>query len=123
MSRITNELVADIKTRYGRVHKDKLAIQKDMVALRDDHGWSQRMIARETGVPQATVRYWLTAYDEQKEAGLSDVTRLTPQAQHRSSDIAVSRRVLSNATDEELERIIEKMPKARVQHLATAAGR
>ena len=53
---------------------------------------------------------------------MGDVTRLTPKAQHRSSDIAVSRRVLSTASDEELERIIEKMPKERVQHLAAAAG-
>jgi len=61
MSKATNELVADIKIRYGRVHKDKLKIQQDMVALRDVHGWTQAQIASETGVPRATVKDWLTA--------------------------------------------------------------
>lgn len=118
----TRELVSDIKSRYGQLHRNKLAIQRDMVALRDQHGWTQQQIAEATGIPRATVKDWLLAYDEQISEGLGDVTRLTPKSHHRASDLAVSRRVLSTASEEELERIVEKLPAERRRVLAATAG-
>jgi len=115
-----SELVRDIKSRYGRLHADKLVIQEDMADLRDGYGWTQMQIADKTGVPQKTVSRWLQAWDEQKAAGSSQVTRLTPSDLHVASDRAVAERVLKSAPIEMVERIIGDLPRERRVQIGAA---
>jgi transposase len=120
--RTARELVADIKTRYGRLHKDRLAIQKDMVALRDQHGWTQRQIADKTDIPKSTVDQWLRAYDEQVSAGLPEVGRLTPKSLQEASDWRVAQRVIKSAPLEQVEQIISNLPRERRNQIGAAFG-
>ena len=120
MSRSTNEIVAEIKTLYGRRHEEKLQIQKDMAELRS-LGWTEQQTADATGISQSTVSRWLAAYEE----GLTQVgkaSRLTPESVQDASDRRVAKRVLEHAPMEMVERIIEKLPKERRQKVAAAAG-
>jgi predicted transcriptional regulator len=121
MGSSSSELVAEIKTLYGRRHEEKLQIQRDMVALRDDHGWTEQKIADATGISQSTVSRWLLAHEE----GLTQVgkaSRLTPVSVQAASDMRVAGRVLADAPMEAIERQIEKLPPERRQRIAAAAG-
>lgn len=117
----TEALVAEIRSLYGRRHEEKVQIQQDMAALRDQYGWTQQMISDETGVPRSTVDMWLRAYDE----GLADpsrASRLTPASAHARSDRAVAKRVFATAPMEDIEHVISSLPPERVQQVAAAAG-
>lgn len=121
MSRSTNELVAEIKTLYGRRHEERLQIQKDMVVLRDDYKWTVRKIAEATGITKSTVDRWLLAYDE----GLSQVGqtgRLTPQATQDASDRRVAKRVIADAPLELIEQLLDELPDERREEVAAVAG-
>lgn len=121
MKRSTNEIVAEIKTLYGRRHEEKLQIQADMVVLRDEHGWTQRQIADATGIPQPTINNWLQAYDE----GLinpDQTSRLTPASVQEASDARVAERVLKTAPAEVIERIVGNLPRERQHVVAASAG-
>jgi len=115
-------LVNEIKTLSERRHGDKLAIQSRMVALRDEHGWSKHRIADETAVPRATVIRWLEAWDETKAKGVQVDPRLTPIAEQSRSDRAVAQRVLREAPMEQVEQLINELPKERKQQVMAAAG-
>lgn len=121
MSRSTNEIVAEIKQLYGRRHEEKLQIQQDMAALRDEHSWTQRKIADATGISQPTVNNWLQAYDENL-INLDQPARLTPRATQKASDQRVAKRVLAEASSEEIEELIDDLPKEQREQLAAAAG-
>lgn len=113
-------LVSEIRSLYGRRHKDKVAMQKAMIELRDRHQWTPSRIAAETGIPQPTVFRWLRAHDEQ--AGSIQMNRLTPAGFQGASDRRVARRVLETAPLEDVERVIEQLPPERRQAIAAAAG-
>jgi plasmid maintenance system antidote protein VapI len=121
MSRTANALVAEIKTLYGRRREEKLQIQKDMVALRDEHDWTEQQIADATDISQSTVSRWLVAYDE----GLTQVgkaSRLTPESVQAASDRRVAQRVLSTAPVELIERMVDTLPKERRQAIEAHFG-
>jgi len=115
MGRKTTELVAEIKTLYGRRREEKLQIQKDLAALRDEHHWSNHRIERETGIPRATIINWLEAFDE-------GGSRLTPRHQQAASDRRVALRVLREQPVEIIERMVDELPRERRQEIEAHFG-
>jgi hypothetical protein len=104
----TDVLVAEIRSLYGRRHEEKLQIQRDMVVLRDAHGWTQRRIADATGVPQSTVDLWLRAYDESLTK-VGQASRLTPESVQLRSDRRVAERVIATAPVEDRVEMAAKL--------------
>jgi len=114
-------LVNEIKTLSERRHGDKLAIQARMVELRDQHGWTEQQITDATGVSQSTVSRWLMAYDE-GTTQVGKASRLTPESTQAASDRRVTQRVLREAPMEQVEQLINELPKERKQQVMAAAG-
>ena len=121
MNTTESALVADIKARYRRSTEDKLVIQREMAALRDEHGWGPSRIAAETDVPLATVKVWLGAWDEAVRSG-AKVSRLTPTGFQAASDRRVARRILESEPLEQVEQMIAGLPPERKKAIAAAAG-
>jgi plasmid maintenance system antidote protein VapI len=111
--------VTEIKTLYGRRREEKLQIQKDMIALRDEHGWTQQRIADATDIPQRTVSNWLEAYDEAL-SNLAEPSRLTPESVQAASDLRVARRVLASAPLEQVEEMVRRLPYERRDEVGRA---
>lgn len=122
MNSAEKTLVADIKARYRRANSEKLAIQKDMVKLRDKYGWTQQQISDATEIPQPTVSQWLRAFDEEVSAGSTEVSRLTPKDLQARSDRAVAVRVLKEASPDEVMELVSRLPAASQRRLAAATG-
>jgi len=110
-NRTEEELVADLKTRFGRRHEDKLVMQSEMAELRDRFGRTQDEIAKKTGIPQRTVSDWLQAWDEvEASRGSSEVaepSRLTPQFHKDRSDRGVTKRTLREQSVTDIADILD----------------
>jgi hypothetical protein len=121
MNKTEAKLVAEFKGLWTKTHAMISRMQKIMVELRDDHGWSQRDIVRETGVPRTTVQRWLKAYDEGLKAGVAHMGHLTPPSDRENSDRAVARRVITQEPLEVIERIVGDLSVPEAAKLAQAA--
>jgi len=112
-------LVAEIRDLYTQRNELKRQIQIRMLSLHNDHGWTQREIADETGIPKSTVDRWLQAAKQ----GLPHMGQaLTPPDHRARSDRAVTRRVLSSSTPAELKDLVKELPEKHQGQLLRATS-